>query len=360
MFRAFPLAAALSWLGCQLPLGPSERVAPPPPAALGGSDSACPSGAEAARAALPAAGRGVPLGAAGFCLDPNAPPRAFGASASASLAHGCERLLGPGCRSLEGELPELLVGVRYVRPGTASASAEAVLASFSDERRAYAHFTHTVLGEEDPVDQPRRELDGGRLALGVDDLIGWRGRWVLWLGYADRELDSAKLQEVAAAALPELARALLGPRGATEELPAAVQHLPAAGRLPLGVRLSLDDALGVLGLGSGAEGFYRDGKKRWRALAIVRPDAESAEDVLDTLKRQPEAHVIQTTPLDVLEFSQRRAPGEPPATWVLARRAEVVYGVGDEALALAATPLAEHSLVQLNVQEKLSKLSGAQ
>jgi hypothetical protein len=304
--------------------------------------------------------RGVPLEAAGFCLDPNAPPRAFGASAGASLAHGCERLLGPDCRTEDGTVPELLVGLRYVRPGTESASAEGVLASFADERRAYAHFTHTLLGADDPVDQPRRELDGGRLALGADDLIAWRGRSVLWLGYADAALSSARLEEVSALVLPELGRALLGPRGAAEELPAAVQHLPAAGRVPLGVRLSLDDALGVLGLGSGAEGFYRDGKRRWRALAIVRPDAESAEDVLDTLKRQPEARVIQTTPLDVLEFSERRAPGEPPVTWVLARRAEVVYGVGDEAMALAATPFGERALVQLNVQEKLSKLSGAQ
>lgn len=312
------------------------------------------------RAALPGSARGVPLEAAGFCLDPNAPPRAFGASASGTLAHGCERLIGPGCRSLDGSLPELLVELRYVRPGTTLGSAEGVLASFADERSAYAHFTHTVLGDGDPGAQPRRELDGGRFALGADDLIGWRGRSVLWLGYADIELTQAELQAVAATALPELGRALLGPGGAREELPLAVQHLPPEDRLPLGVRLSQADALGVLGLGSGAEGYYRAGSKRWRALAIVRPDAESAEDVLDTLKRQPDTSVIQTTPLDVLEFTERGAPGEPPVTWVLARRAEVVYGVGDEALALAAAPLGERARVRLNVQEKLSKLSGAQ
>jgi hypothetical protein len=360
VFRASGLALALLLLGCQLPLASSEqRVAPARPAAAPGGE-ACPEGAEAARATLPAPAQAVPLHAAGFCLDPNAPPRAFGPSVGASLALGCERLLGPGCGGLDGVLPELLVELRYVRPGAGSASAEGVLASFSDERRAYAHFTHAVLGEGDPADQPRRELDGGRIALGADDLIAWRGRSVLWLGYADEALTSVELQAAAETTLPELGRALLGPRGAAEELPPAVQHLPVEARLPLGVRLSLEDALGVLGLGSGAEGYHRDGRRRWRSLAIARPDAESAEDVLDTLKRQPDARVIQTTPLDVIEFGSRRGPGEPPVTWVLARRAEVVYGVGDDALALAAAPLGERALVQLNVQEKLSKLSGAQ
>ena len=74
-----------------------------------------------------------------------------------------------------------------------------------------------------------------------------------------------------------------------------MQILPAEHRVPLGVTVSVADALGIAGLGGGATGYYQDGEKRYRVLALVRADDAAAGDVLATLKKVDHATNIMIT-----------------------------------------------------------------
>ena len=130
----------------------------------------------------------------------------------------------------------------------------------------------------------------------------------------------------------------------------------ARARIDLGVRFTLGDALGVPGLGSSARGYYRDESKRWRVLSIVRPDSESAKDVLSTLSRHPSAKKIKG--IDALQFIERRLPSEPHVGWVIGQRGSMIYGIGDEATVLPEfMPAQREASVKLSLHEKLVKLT---
>jgi len=292
-----------------------------------------------------------------WSLDRCAPPHAYGQLGSASLERACERVLGPGCRSEERAGLSRVVRFRYVSSVDRAGSVDGVLSRFQDAESAYAHFTRVVLGEQDPAVLTATPLDEGSLVQRADGLFACRGREMLWLQRADESTTALGREQLALATLPGLARSILAQLGAPEPLPAAVQRLPQLARIPLGVRLLLGEAFGVAGIGPSALGYYQDGSKRWRVAALVRPDAESAQDVMSTLEHQADGRRIENAPLEALRLSARSAGTEPALSWVIGRRAEVVYGIADEETPIVA--LRELAPSGLSLQEKLSKLLGA-
>ncbi len=365
MLRAFtPLGSGLLVLACQWLGGvPAEAVVRGVPAEAAAPvrdvPAVDPCGAHVSPGARSAAELGEELleQDGDWCLDRFAPPASYGELGEESLERACERALGPGCRTEEGAAIRRVVRFHYLNRSEPLAGADGVLSRFREVPAAYAHYTRAVLGAGEPERADATELDGGRLAQRGDSLFAWRGRELLWLHYADPRSAAARRQQRARESLPLLARALLARLGGPDALPAPVQHLPAGERIPLGVRLFLDEAFGVAGLGPSALGYYRQGNERWRMSAVERPDAESAKDLMSTLEHQPEAHRIERAPLEALTLSERRGPGEPPVSWVIARQADVVYGVGTEE---RSGPLAGESGSGLTLEQKLGKLPGAQ
>jgi hypothetical protein len=361
--RAFtPLAAGLFVAACQWPAtGPTvgagssgSDLPEPDPCSVPG-DAAAGAAAQESVARLE-----LPERCADYRLDRCAPPVSYGELGSASLERACERVLGPGCRADERARLSRVVRFQYVNRAAAADHVEGILSRFEDAQSAYAHFTRVIVGESDPALLQATALDGGNLVQRGDGLYAWRGREVLWLRQADEGLTLAQREQQALAGLPRLARAVLAQLGDAEGLPPAVQQLPQLARIPLGVRLKLEDAFGVPGLGPSAHGYYQEGKKRWRVAALVRPDAESAQDVMSTLEHQAEARRIENAPLEALKLSERRSSSEAPLSWVIARRAEVVYGIGDEETVTSELAYAsERASGGLGLQEKLSKLLGA-
>jgi hypothetical protein len=280
-------------------------------------------------------------------------------AAGASLARACERVLGPGCLDEPREGLERVWTLRYLVRTVPGADVDAVLAQFRSSEGAYAHFTRLVVGDADPasLDVSVLELPGvGVLRTG--GVMGYRGRHVFWLRYSEEQQPPEARLRAAREHLPQLAQLLSASLPAEEGLPVSVQKLPQAQRLPLGVRLVLDDALGVPGLGASAQGYYAEGAKRWRVFTIVRPDAESAKDVVSSLLRHPAAKKIKNAPLDAVQFIERRLPSEPHVGWVVGQRAEVVYGIGDEASVLPEfMPAQREAAVKLSLLEKLVKLT---
>lgn len=345
-------------------------------AALWGCSALAPSGAGAAgggaldplaappparRAALePVAGRALapwPAEIGSFCLDAYSEVRAYGVDAAQPLARACEQVLGPGCDDVSGL--ERVTSARYVDAAGGPQSLDLVAMRFADADAAYASFTDTLIGERDPAELTARALDT-RVDVVLDGqrASAWRGRYVLALDYRDETAPAARREAGARERLPASVRLLLTAVPSEPDLPLPVQKLPKEHRLPLGVRLELGDALGVRGMGAGAIGYYRDGDKRWRVLAIVRPDADAAHDVLSTLARSPAAHRIRNAPIEAFSFTERRLPAEPAVGWVVGQRQEVIYGVGDEASALPEfMPAEREAAVKLGLIDKLAKLT---
>lgn len=325
---------------------PGEAAPAPPPARSAVLDSV------AVRALAP-----LPAQLDSFSLDAYAEVRAYGDDAPEPLAGACERVLGPGCDDVPGL--ERVTAARYVDAAGGRPSLNVIALRFASADAAYASFSTGLIGDRDPAELTARPFDApGVAVLDADRAAAWLGRYTLAADYDDDSQPSEARHAAARARLPDSVRRLLAALPAEPELPLAVQRLPSADRVPLGVRLELGDALGVRGMGAGAIGYYRDGDKRWRVLAIVRPDAEAAHDVLSTLARSPAAHRINNAPLEVFAFVERRLPAEPWVGWVVGQRQEVIYGVGDEATALPEfMPAEREAAVKLGLADKLAKLS---
>lgn len=300
----------------------------------------------------------LPRSLGAFCLDSYARVRAFGAGAPQPLERGCEQVLALACGDGRAEGLEHLAAFRYTDAGGGSAALDVSAARFGTADAAYAFFTERLLGDGDPAELDAQLIDAPGVAVRLGRRVsGWLGRYVVTLSLVDTAAASRELDGAAAASLPGLGRRLMLALPPAPALPIAVQKLPAEHRLPLGTRLVLGDVLGVSGMGAGAIGHYRDGDKRWRVLAVVRADSDSAHDVFGTLARSPSARALFDAPLGALAFTERRLPSEPNVTWVVGQRHEVIYGVGDEAAALPELLSAEReAAVKLAPAEKLALL----
>ncbi len=332
-------SAALLALACQA-AAPSLTARGEGP----GSESppvACRSQPESSSAPLPPR-------ASGFCVDPHALVHVFDMSDPEQSARACERVLGAGCMETAAGRPERVVAGRYLDE-LAPGGADVIVQHFADPSLAFIAFSEQLLEGKDPAELDVQPLDAPGVAVQRGAVASaWRGGELLWLRYASSELPPAAELARASTALPELARALLASFPAEPGLPPALERLPERQRIPLGVRLLDSDALGVPGLGRVALGHYQDGSKRWRVLASVRPDWDAAKDVLSTLRKQPGVRKIKG--LDAVQVRVRRAPAEPEVDWVIGQRGEVVYGIGDEPVALP-----EHMSARAEASVKLSR-----
>lgn len=300
----------------------------------------------------------LPARPPGFCLDPHGRAHQYGPTAELPLARACAEVLGPGCDTISGL--RSVLAARYLPDGASTSSVDVVLAELDTSLTAAAYLGELTLGDADPAElalvplgaPPSLVLDGSRL-------LARRGRHVAWLSHSHPDLAEREGSAEARRDLEALARGLVAALPAADaELP-VLAALPSADRLPGGERVLLGEALDLPGFAPSARGHYRSGNKRWRVVTVVRPDPEAAADVFDTLRRQPTARAIRNAALEVVEYTERGAPSEPPLTWVFARAGAVIYGVGDEPFARGEQRSArEQAEVELSLQEKLLELTG--
>jgi uncharacterized protein DUF6599 len=359
-----PCVSASPWLS-SMALGVAVACGGGPPgpdvAPRGEPSSAEPARAGASRCASSAAPElaPLPLAVGGFCVEAYGRVRAYGLGASLPLERACDQVLGPGC-VVEGDHGlERVLAVRYVDARDGGATVDVIAARFVDSAGAYARFGDQLIGDRDPASLALEELPAAGVTVREGERVStWLGRYVLSADYGDDGSDPEVRARAAAARLPEVARGLSSALPADPELPLAVQKLPAAHRVPFGTRLVLGDAIGVPGMGMGAIGYHRQGDKRWRSLAIVRPDADAAQDVLGTLAASPGARKLKNGTLEAVALTFRRLPTEPNVQWVVGQRRELLYGVGDEATALPESTSAEReAIVNLSLPDKLLELT---
>jgi hypothetical protein len=144
-------------------------------------------------------------------------------------------------------------------------------------------------------------------------------------------------------------------------IPPVAQLLPSENRVPNGIVLQPKDVLGWKAVGPGAIGFYKDGTRRWRVLAIAKDDADQAKDVFKTLKSKPgslpipnlgdeAAHVI------VPPTGDATASGAPKVEMLVARKGNLVWGVSDEEYALREATGADREKARFTKDEAIAKM----
>jgi hypothetical protein len=345
----------LALASCDKKENPSDRGVAPPPIASS-KPGACQSGggtvSDKASAGFFARSAGD------YCIDPNGETRAFGDNAPDNIDKVCTELFDGECEVYKGFGLKRVVTLRYVDGKGSPGAVNVYLSQFGNKEGAFAFFTKRVVADDDPLESAPAKLEaGGLAAMGTGNVNLWRGEYVAELSYTNEVESPEQLKETGKKVLPEIAKPLGDKLPGDKTLPASAQLLPAADQINLGISFSMADAIGVKGAGSGAVGYYKKGDKRWRVLAISRPDEDSAKDVMKTFKSIAGSRAVKGQTFDVLGFERRLDDSSPKIQWLVARSAGKVFGIGDEEHALdTQKPATEAAKVSLSEAEKLEQL----
>ncbi len=324
----------------------AERRGAPPPEAAKPAASAC---SAARRPNDPSNLTELPAKAGAFCLDPEGNDHGFGEGAKGPLEGICDLFDGE-CGLYQKLGVKRVVEARYVDGGGSKATIDVRLSRFGSPEQALAMFTKRAVGGGDPAhpDAPKPLAAGGMAALGIGNAYLWRGAELAEITYNDADASAAQIAAKTGELLPGLAKEMGGMMPGALELPTAVKLLPSEGRLPIGVSYEAADAL-VPGVGGGAFGYYKDGDKRWRVLALAAKDEPQAKDRWKTLSSGGHEDKKAGGVLLLL--------GQPKAEWLVARAGATIVGIGDEVLVLreGMTP-DEHGKVCLSIDDKRARL----
>lgn len=328
-FAGLALLGLSSVLACKRQEEEPERGAAPPPLPTA-KPGACASGGGTANDAVASAF--FPRTAGSYCIDPNGETRSYGENASGSLDKVCTELFDGECEVYKSYGLKRVVTLRYIDGEGSPGAVNVNLSKFGDKAQAYGFFTKRVVADGDPAESAPTPLEaGGAAALGTGIAYVWRGDYVAELSYTNDVETPDQLKQTSRRVLPMVAKPLGEKLPGDTEPPPAVRLLPDEHRIPSGISFDPEDVLDIGGLGPGAVGYYKNGDKRWRVLAIVRPDEAAAGDVMRTLKKAQGAEPVKSGPVaEASRFSVKDQETGPKTDWVVSRFGSRILGVGDE------------------------------
>lgn len=354
-YLAVPLFALGLCLSCSKKDEPAEKGVAPPPIESS-KPGACVQGGGQVKDAVSA--KFFPRTSETYCIDPNGETRTYGKDATGTLDTVCTEQFDGECEVYKSYGLNRVVTLRYIDGKGSPGSVSVNLSRFDAPEGAYGFFTKRVVADSDPLENAPKPLEAGAAgALGTGVAYVWRGEYVAELSYANELEAPDQLAQSSARILPPLAKALgSGLPGNDDPLP-AVKLLPSQERIPMGISYASTDVLGISGTGPGAVGFYQAGPKRYRIFALVRDDDAGAKDVMKTLKKIEGAKGIKTLLFDALHFEQRSGEEGPKLSWVVGRKGNAVFGVGDEEfVATGGEDSAGKLLARGDKEEKLKSL----
>ena len=253
-----------------------------------------------------------------------------------------------------------VVVLRYVDGSGAPNSVEVNLSRFATEHGAYGMFTKRVVADADPARATVKPLDAGAAgATSSSNAYVWRGRYLVELTFVteDTKMTPAGMARENEQSTGAIARQIGDklPGGAGPLASAAA--LPVASRVRLGVAYYPKDALGVSSIGPAAVGYYREGQKRWRDVAIVRENSDGAKEVLRAFKLKPGSLPVKGLGDEAVLAIIQEAPDRAKSEYVFARKGGLVAAIGDEELVLDPTmPSDKQAPLKLTKDEKVQKL----
>jgi hypothetical protein len=299
---------------------------------------------------------------AGYCLDPQTEPRTYGDKGKLTMDEVCTTAFDGECEVYKRFGLDRVVVLRYVDGSGAPNSVEVNLCRFRTSDGAYGMFTKRVVADGDPAHASVKPLAAQAAgASSSSNAYVWRGAYFAELTFVteDTKMTAAAMARaneiVTAAIAKDIGARLPGPA----ELPPAAAALPAPSRIPLGIAYYPKDSPALGALGPLAVGYYADGEKRWRDVALARPDAESAKDAFRALKGKPGSQPIKNLGDEAVMVQLQEAPDRAKAEYIVARRGSMVAAVADEELVLdPTTPSDKLAPLRLTRDEKIAKLAG--
>jgi hypothetical protein len=358
MTRLWPSAAAALTLvvsSCRSKDAEPDRGAAPPPVASARPD-VCAQGGGKVEDSVTEGFFERQVG--GYCVDPNGETRTYGENAKGTLDDVCIQQFDGECEVYKHYGLRRVVTVRYV-DGAGSPGAVAVtLSRFDSKEGALGFYTKRVVADGDPLRVAPAKLEaGGAGALGSGIAYVWKGEYVAELSYTNETEPPDAVRASSKAVLPPLAVSIGRSLTGSTELPKDAASLPGEDMIPQGLRYEVDDVLGIAGVGPGAIGYYRAGEKRFRQFVLVRPEEDSAKDVLGTLKKHPSAKDVKDQPFHVIALVIPHDEDRVMPEWLVGRTGTRVFGVGDEDLVMTADQSAtDREKVLLSRDEKLARL----
>jgi hypothetical protein len=120
--------------------------------------------------------------------------------------------------------------------------------------------------------------------------------------------------------------------GATDK-PASARALPTTNLLPNAIAYFPVNPLSLGKVGPGAIGYYRDGVKRFRMLAMQEPDVDTAKDVMKTIRSHAGALPVASLGDEAVLVQLQDPPDAPTKNeFVIARKGTLIAGAGGEPL----------------------------
>jgi hypothetical protein len=346
----------------------SKGDVPPPAASVSAGASALPSSAAPSLCATgggkdtdPVSEPFIARTAAGYCLDPQGEPKTYGAQGKLSMDDVCTTAFDGECEVYKRFGLDRVVVLRYVDGTGAPNSVEVNLSRFATTDGAYAMFTKRVVADGDPARASVHEAPFKSLgAMSSSNAYVWHGQYLVELTFVTE--DTKITPEQMATANQESTGVIAKQIGARlpggDDRPPAASALPAASLLPLGIAYYPKGGLGLAGVGPMAVGYYKDGERRWRQIAVIGKDADAARETFRAFKQKPGSLPLKGMGDEAALVAVQEGPDRARAEYVVARRGTLVEGVGDEELVLdPATPASKQAPLKLTRDDKIARVA---
>lgn len=379
------LSALICLSSCKEEKQGPQGTPPPPAVAPAGSGSAAgrslcdPAGVGIADAKIAAI---LPAAIGGYCIRKTDQVQSFGEGSPKKIEDVSDVIDGQGEIYAHNYFAKRYDRVHYVNEKGNGEEVEVNVSTFDKPENAYALFTYQVVANKDPDPEaaksqgrtpPRAIKGGGAAAMGKGNAYLWRGNYLVELTFSpDPSKPEAEALASADKVLSEMVTTIGDKIVGATDAPADVRALPteAEGRVPLGVDYvpakfkkpeGKGDAL-FLNIGAYATSFMREGKKRYRVIAVAREEKDAARDAIAAFSKMPGSVPVK----EAKEFSdeawhfsfnvgQGGAGAGGKAEGVAARRGTAVVAVIDEELALG-DPAKKDDWPRLTKEEKIAKL----
>ncbi len=332
---------------CTKPEAKPDQPAPPPPTASVGVDP-CASGGGTDSDAVSAPFFPRTIGP--FCLDPQGDTKTYGEQGKLTMDDVCTTAFDGECEVYKSFALKRVVAIRYV--DAHGGSVEINLSKFATDDGAFGMYTKRVVADGDPADPhaPRVIAAPAAAAMGSGRGYVWRGLYLVELTYLNEIESPPDMIKSSEKILPLVAKAV-GEKlpGSTDE-PASARALPAANMLPNGIAYFPDNALSLGKVGPAAIGYYKDGAKRYRLLAMQRADVDTAKDVMKTIRSHAGALPVASLADEAVLVQLQDPPDAPTKNeFVIARKGTLIAGAGGE-------PLVTDAAAKATKDDKISHL----
>lgn len=331
---------------------------PPPPAASTAKAGACSGGGGELTDSVSAPF--FPKSAGGYCVDPQGEIKTYGEKGKLSMDEVCTTAFDGECEVYKRFGLKRVVSLHYVDGSGKGGTVEVNVSQFADVPGAYGMYTlRVVAGDPAEPSTPKLLAAGAAGAIGTGRAYVWRGQHLVELQYVNENESPEQLAKSSEAILTTVGKEIGQRLPGAATLPPAAQMLPTEHRVPNGIVFQPKDVLGFTGAGPGAMGFYKDGDRRWRVVAIVKDDADQAKDAFKAFKSKPGSLPVANTgdeAAHVVVPSGDDKGGAPKVEFLVARKGNVLWGVGDEEYALRAASGPDREKARMTKDAAVAKM----